>query len=63
MNDLVKARAQRVARGADQQVAELTGRSASGWAMMARRLLRDHPLPAVAVTLSLGYVVGKLLRR
>lgn len=25
--------------------------------------VREHPLPAVVLTLGLGYVVGKLLRR
>ena len=60
---IVRNRAQRLAREADEQVAEITGRPLTGWMQTVRSLLRDHPLPAIVVTLAAGYVVGKLLRR
>ncbi len=55
--------AQDLARRADERLARMTGRSAADWAERTRALVREHPLPAIAVALGLGYVAGKLLRR
>jgi len=60
---VVQNRARQLARGADEQLTGMTGRPLTGWAATARAVLRDHPLPALVVTLGAGYVVGKLLRR
>jgi hypothetical protein len=62
---VVRNRARQLARGADEQLTGMTGRPLTGWAATAtaRAVLRDHPLPALVVTLGAGYVVGKLLRR
>jgi len=60
---IVRDRAQRLARGADEQLAEITGRPVSGWMQTVRSILRDHPLPAILITLGAGYIVGKLVRR
>ncbi|HXG01976.1 MAG TPA: hypothetical protein VNO23_01005 [Candidatus Binatia bacterium] len=57
------ARLADLAGRADERVAEVTGRPASAWLGELRALVRDHPLPAIALTLGLGYVVGKILRR
>ena len=56
-------RARHAARGADDRVARLTGRSLEGWMTALRDFVRDHPLQAVAVTVGVGYVLGKLMRR
>jgi hypothetical protein len=60
---VVRDRARRLARGADEQLAEMTGRPLTGWASTVWATLRDHPLPAIVVTLGAGYVIGKFLRR
>jgi ElaB/YqjD/DUF883 family membrane-anchored ribosome-binding protein len=52
-----------LAARADERVADLTGRPVGAWLGEVRALVRDHPLPAIALTLGLGYVVGKILRR
>jgi ElaB/YqjD/DUF883 family membrane-anchored ribosome-binding protein len=52
-----------LAERADERVAEVTGRPAGAWLGELRALVRDHPLPAIALTLGLGYLVGKILRR
>ncbi len=56
-------RARKLAHGADEQLAEMTGRPLTGWAATGRRVLRDHALPVIVVMVGAGYVVGKLLRR
>ena len=60
---LVRDRAREFARGADEQLTEMTGRPLTGWAQMVQRALRDHPLPVILAALGAGYVAGKLLRR
>jgi ElaB/YqjD/DUF883 family membrane-anchored ribosome-binding protein len=51
------------ARDVGDQVARLTGRPADAWMRDARRFVQDHPLKAVALTVGLGFVLGKLLAR
>ncbi|OLB99596.1 MAG: hypothetical protein AUH30_04730 [Candidatus Rokubacteria bacterium 13_1_40CM_68_15] len=60
---VVRDRARQLARGADEQLMEMTGRPLTGWAETLQRALRDHPLPVIVAALGAGYVVGKLLRR
>jgi ElaB/YqjD/DUF883 family membrane-anchored ribosome-binding protein len=59
----VSERAQDMAQAANAHVAELTGRPIESWAADARTAVRRHPLAAVAVAISLGYLVGKLVTR
>lgn len=59
----VSARAQDLARDADVRVERITGKRIESWTGDARRAVREHPLRAVAVTIGLGYVLGKLLTR
>jgi ElaB/YqjD/DUF883 family membrane-anchored ribosome-binding protein len=40
-----------------------TGRPADRWVQDARRFVQDHPLQAVAITVGLGFVLGKILAR
>ena len=42
---------------------QLTGRSLGQWTTQIRDFVRTHPLQALAVTIGLGYVLGKLARR
>jgi ElaB/YqjD/DUF883 family membrane-anchored ribosome-binding protein len=51
------------ARHADDQIARLTGRPSDAWMKDARRFVKDHPLQAVALTVGLGFVLGKILAR
>lgn len=54
-------RAQDLARGANGRVEHITGQTIESWTGDARRFVRDHPLQALAVTIGLGYVLGKLM--
>ena len=46
-----------------EQVERLTGRSMASWTRDARRYVQQHPLQAVALTIGLGFVLGKILAR
>jgi len=45
------------------QVERLTGRPMESWMRDARRYVQAHPLQAVALTVGLGFVLGKILAR
>jgi len=51
------------ARDVGAQVERYTGRPAETWLRDARRFVQDHPLKAVAITVGLGFVLGKILAR
>jgi ElaB/YqjD/DUF883 family membrane-anchored ribosome-binding protein len=51
------------ARGVSEQVERLTGRSMESWNRDASRYVREHPLRAIALTIGLGFVLGKILAR
>lgn len=59
----LRDRARKMGRDAVDRFEDLTGRSLDGWIATLRGAVRDHPLQALAVTVGLGYVVGKLMRR
>ena len=46
-----------------EQVQRLTGRPMDSWMHDARRYVQDHPLQAIALTIGLGFVLGKILAR
>lgn len=46
-----------------EQVQRVTGRSMDSWMRDARRYVQDHPLQAIALTIGLGFVLGKILTR
>ena len=54
-------RAQGLAQDANARVERLTGRPIESWATDARKIVRRHPLGAMAVTIGLGYLLGKLM--
>jgi ElaB/YqjD/DUF883 family membrane-anchored ribosome-binding protein len=56
-------RAGEYARGMDAQVERLTGQPLEAWGRDARCYVRNHPLQAVAITIGLGFLLGKLLAR
>lgn len=54
---------QQRARDADSGLERLTGRGAESWMNDARRFVRDHPMQALAITVGLGFMLGKILSR
>jgi ElaB/YqjD/DUF883 family membrane-anchored ribosome-binding protein len=59
----LSGRAQDLAREANDRVKEYTGRPLDAWAADARTFIRQHPLQALAMTIGLGYILGKALKR
>jgi ElaB/YqjD/DUF883 family membrane-anchored ribosome-binding protein len=59
----VTGRASDIVRDANDQVERLTGRSLDEWSEDLRRYVRTHPLHAVAITIGVGYLLGKLMQR
>ena len=45
------------------QVEKFTGRDIDAWTTDVRRFVQERPLQAMLVTVVLGYVLGKMLRR
>lgn len=58
----VSERAQEFASDAGEQLSELRG-SVGPYMDQARRFVQDRPLQAIAVTIGLGFLLGKLLGR
>ena len=67
MSDTAQRNTRRLASEAQdvigEQVERLTGRPMDSWMRDARRYVQDHPLQAVAMTIGLGFVLGKLMAR
>jgi ElaB/YqjD/DUF883 family membrane-anchored ribosome-binding protein len=67
MSDTAQRNTRRLAGEAQdmigEQVERLTGRPMDSWMRDARRYVQDHPLQAGAVTIGLGFVLGKLMAR
>ena len=61
--------AERASAYVQQQVTEAFDRAhvlileADGWVGDVRDFVRSHPLQALAATIGIGFIVGKLLRR
>ncbi|HEY3066809.1 MAG TPA: hypothetical protein VGL09_13520 [Methylomirabilota bacterium] len=55
--------AQDLAEEARNRVVRLTGRPLESWTGDVRRLVSDHPLQALAITIGIGYILGKLMQR
>lgn len=51
------------ARNVGDQVERLTGRPVDAWTSDARHYVREHPLQAIALTIGLGFLLGKILGR
>lgn len=52
-----------LAGDAREQVERFTGRDIDAWTTDVRRFVQERPLQAVLVTMAVGYVLGKMLRR
>jgi len=63
LSDRARDMARDVAHDADARVERLTGRPVESWTAALREYVRDNPLQAVAITVGLGYLIGKLTRR
>jgi ElaB/YqjD/DUF883 family membrane-anchored ribosome-binding protein len=61
--DRAGAYAQDRAHGVKDQVERLTGRSMESWTRDASWYVREHPIQAIALTIGLGFVLGKILAR
>ena len=55
--------AERAGTYASDGLQRLTGRPAASWMKDAQRFVKDHPLRAIAITIGLGFVLGKILAR
>jgi ElaB/YqjD/DUF883 family membrane-anchored ribosome-binding protein len=51
------------ARDMDVQVERLTGKPMEAWGRDASRYVRSHPLQALAITIGVGFLLGKLFAR
>jgi ElaB/YqjD/DUF883 family membrane-anchored ribosome-binding protein len=58
----VSDRAQGMASDAGEQLSQIRG-SMGPYLEQARRFVQDRPLQAIALTIGLGFVLGKLLGR
>jgi ElaB/YqjD/DUF883 family membrane-anchored ribosome-binding protein len=45
------------------QVERFTGRNLEAWTADVRRFVQDRPLQAIAITIGVGYILGKILKR
>jgi ElaB/YqjD/DUF883 family membrane-anchored ribosome-binding protein len=45
------------------QVERFTGRDLDAWTADVRRFVQDRPLQAIAITIGVGYILGKILKR
>jgi ElaB/YqjD/DUF883 family membrane-anchored ribosome-binding protein len=63
MADRAGTYVQERARDVGDQLERLTGRSMESWTRDARHYVREHPLQAIALTIGLGFVLGKILGR
>jgi ElaB/YqjD/DUF883 family membrane-anchored ribosome-binding protein len=55
--------AQERARDVRDQVEQLTGRSVESWRHDLGRYVREHPIQAIALTIGVGFLLGKILAR
>jgi ElaB/YqjD/DUF883 family membrane-anchored ribosome-binding protein len=51
------------AEDARVRLERFTGRNLDAWAADLRRFVQERPLQAVLVTVAVGYVLGKMLKR
>ena len=52
-----------LAEDARVRLEHFTGRNLDAWASDVRRFVQDRPLQAVLITVAIGYVLGKMLKR
>jgi ElaB/YqjD/DUF883 family membrane-anchored ribosome-binding protein len=52
-----------LAEDARVRLERFTGRNLDAWTSDVRRFVQDRPLQAVLITVAVGYVLGKMLKR
>jgi ElaB/YqjD/DUF883 family membrane-anchored ribosome-binding protein len=52
-----------IAEDARVRLERFTGRNLDAWTSDVRRFVQDRPLQAVLITVAIGYVLGKMLKR
>lgn len=52
-----------LAEDARVKLERFTGRNLDAWAADVRRFVQQRPLQAIAITIGIGYVLGKILKR
>ena len=51
------------AEDARVQLERFTGRNLDAWTSDVRRFVQDRPMQAILITMAVGYVLGKMLKR
>ena len=62
-SDRAQHMAGELADDAREQVERFTGRDVNAWTRDVRTFVQERPLQAVLVTVAIGYVLGKMLKR
>ena len=52
-----------LAEDARVQLERFTGRNLDAWTSDVRRFVQDRPMQAILITVAIGYVLGKMLKR
>ena len=52
-----------LAEDARVQLERFTGRNLDAWTSDVRRFVQDRPMQAILITMAIGYVLGKMLKR
>ena len=63
MSDRAQDVAGDFAEDARAQLERFTGRNLDAWTSDVRRFVQDRPFQAVLITVAVGYVLGKMLKR
>jgi ElaB/YqjD/DUF883 family membrane-anchored ribosome-binding protein len=63
LSDRAQDAAGDLAGDARAQVERFTGRNLDAWTADVRRFVQDRPLQAILITVAVGYVLGKMLKR
>ena len=52
-----------LAEDARVQLERFTGRNLDAWTSDIRRFVQDRPMQAILITVAIGYVLGKIMKR
>jgi hypothetical protein len=52
-----------LAEDARAKLERFTGRNLDAWTADMRRFVQDRPMQAILITVAVGYVLGKMLKR
>jgi ElaB/YqjD/DUF883 family membrane-anchored ribosome-binding protein len=63
LSDRAQGVAGDLAEDARARVEQFTGRNLDAWTADARRFVQERPLQAILITVAVGYVLGKMLKR